>query len=221
MPGPDSRRRPNSSRSIVLRPDCLHLRRYTSYMYRSAYYMTLWPYSTTSHTSRAKYNERREIRTHDQRPARKQIARGRRAAERSKGKGPTRRESGERVRAHLVLSPNGLLVKFVLWLAEFKFVTTVRRRFRRGSTYVEINFAHTKGKRSLHRIALIGRIARIGKRLSLLELLCNRIHYIVSHSLDESHGSEKDNLYCNYYVTAFTTSYRTHRLSVNPSTFLG
>ncbi|KAJ4452304.1 hypothetical protein ANN_03824 [Periplaneta americana] len=48
--------------------------------------------------------DRREIRTHDQRPAREKIARstlGWRAAER--GKGPTRRESGERVRAHLVL----------------------------------------------------------------------------------------------------------------------
>ncbi|KAJ4443664.1 hypothetical protein ANN_05339 [Periplaneta americana] len=46
---------------------------------------------------RKNLNQRREIRTHDQRPARKQIARGRRAAERSKGEGPTRRESGERV----------------------------------------------------------------------------------------------------------------------------
>ncbi|KAJ4433061.1 hypothetical protein ANN_15318 [Periplaneta americana] len=46
---------------------------------------------------------RREIRTHDQRPAREQIARaprsteGRRAAERREGKGPTRR--GESARA--------------------------------------------------------------------------------------------------------------------------
>ncbi|KAJ4445040.1 hypothetical protein ANN_06839 [Periplaneta americana] len=40
-------------------------------------------------------NQRREIRTHDQRPAREHIAR----ASRGKGKGPTRRESGGRVRA--------------------------------------------------------------------------------------------------------------------------
>ncbi|KAJ4442228.1 hypothetical protein ANN_12094 [Periplaneta americana] len=51
-------------------------------------------------------NQRREIRTHDQRPAREQIARaprstvGRRAAERREGKGPTRRG----VCAHLVLA---------------------------------------------------------------------------------------------------------------------
>ncbi|KAJ4428141.1 hypothetical protein ANN_24155 [Periplaneta americana] len=36
-------------------------------------------------------------------------------------------------------------------------------------------------------------------------------HYIVSHASDESHGSEKDYLCCNCYVTAFTTSYRTYR----------
>ncbi|KAJ4449749.1 hypothetical protein ANN_01153 [Periplaneta americana] len=48
-----------------------------------------------------------------------------------------------------------------------------------------------------------------------------KVHYIVSHSSDESHRSEKDYLCCNCYVTALTTSYRTHRLSANPSTFFG
>ncbi|KAJ4445796.1 hypothetical protein ANN_12481 [Periplaneta americana] len=68
-------------------------------------------------------SQRREIRTHDQRPAREQIARettraprtteGRRAAERREGKGPTRRGS---LRAHLVLAERRR-IWIVLWSA--------------------------------------------------------------------------------------------------------
>ncbi|KAJ4428753.1 hypothetical protein ANN_25746 [Periplaneta americana] len=67
--------------------------------------------------------KRREIRTHDQRPAREQIAReptrasrsteGRRAAERREGKGPTRRGS---LRAHLLLAEKRR-IWIVLWSA--------------------------------------------------------------------------------------------------------
>ncbi|KAJ4427460.1 hypothetical protein ANN_25105 [Periplaneta americana] len=77
----------------------------------------------------------------------------------------------------------------------------------------------TDRKKAIFAVIVINRVYRIALITGSEKV--NRVHYIVSHSSDESHGSEKDNLSCNSYVTAFTTSYRTHRLSANPSTFLG